>query len=60
MPTPAIKRNQFLVTIQSKGDIPNTAAEVAIGMLLQDRLPEYANPKWELVSVASTNRFILN
>jgi len=60
MPTPATKRHQFLVTIQSEGDIPQTPVEVAIAHLLEEGLPEYADPKWELVNVASTYRFILN
>ena len=59
MPTPATKRHQFLVTIQSEGDIPQTAAEVAIAQSLEECLPEYA-PHWKLVNVSSTNRFILN
>ena len=60
MPTPATKRHQFLVTIQSEGDIPQTAAEVAIAQSLEECLPEYADPQWKLVNVSSTNRFILN
>ena len=60
MPTPATKRHQFLVTIQSEGDIPQTAAEVAISQSLHDCLPDYADPEWELVSVSSTNHNILN